>query len=237
MKIYEELKLDISNTVVLSLIGGGGKTTTMFALGEELKNLNKKVLITTTTAIYNPDKGYDYYFLEDIGSFFKEGSITIFGDRIENGKLLGTIPEKIDRIIECNIFDYILIEADGSKGKPIKGYSYYEPVIPEKTTLTIGIIGLDSLGEKVEDIVHRPEIFTKVTNTNYSDVINEEIITKYVLSSKGIFGGTKGKKTLILNKAHNEKSILRGRRIRQILLNRGFEDDILVTDIKSKTFY
>lgn len=237
MQLYKEIKLDIGGVAVVSFIGGGGKTTTMLELGKELKALKKKVLITTTTAIYNPEEGFSNYFLKDIDVFKpKEGSITIFGDRIEKKKLFGS-PQKIDSIFKENIFDYILVEADGSKMKPIKGHAHYEPVIPKQTTHTIGIIGLDSLGGKIENIVHRPEIFTKITNTKYSDIVKEETIVSYVLNSKGLFKETQGKRVLILNIALNESDILSGRRIREILLDRGFTDDILVADVKNNKFY
>ena len=238
MRIYEGLGLDIHRGEVLSLIGGGGKTTTTFALGEELKELNKKVLITTTTAIYNPEKAYDYYFLREIEDLNpKKGSITIFGDRVERRKLIGISLEKIEEIIEKELFDFVLIEADGAKGKSIKGHAFYEPVIPKNITKTIGIVGLDSLGKKIEDIVHRPEIFTKITSTKYSDIIDEEIIVKYILHSEGLFKETKGERILLLNKAYNEKTILKGSRIRRILLGDGFKDTVLVTDIRRKKFY
>ncbi|CCQ95099.1 conserved hypothetical protein [[Clostridium] ultunense Esp] len=238
MRIYESLGLDIYKREILSLIGGGGKTTTIFALGEELKGLNKKVLITTTTAIYNPEKDYDHYFLREIEDFNpREGGITIFGDRVEKGKLKGVPLSKFKEIINRELFDFVLIEADGAKGKPIKGHAPYEPVIPKNTTKTIGIIGLDSLGKKIGDIVHRPEIFTNITNTRYSDIIDEEIIIRYILDPEGLFKVTQGKRILLLNKAYNEKTILKGSRIRRILLANGFKDTVLVTDIKRKKFY
>lgn len=239
MGIYQGLGLDMDKGEVISLIGGGGKTTTLFGLGKELKEFNKKVLISTTTAIYNPeDKDYDYYFLKEIKDFNpKDSSITIFGDRVEEDKLIGMPLSKIDEIAERKVFDFLLIEADGAKGKPIKGHAPYEPVIPKSTTKTIGIIGLDSLGKKIEDIIHRPEIFTKITDTKYSDIIDEEIIVKYILDSEGLFKETQGKRILLLNKAYNEKIILKGSRIRRILLANGFKGTVMVTDIRRKKFY
>ncbi|HSH36328.1 selenium cofactor biosynthesis protein YqeC [Schnuerera sp.] len=239
MSIYESLELDMGKGEVLSLVGGGGKTTTIFELGKELKALKKKVLITTTTAIYEPgEEDYDYYFLGDIKYFSpKEGSITIFGDKVEKGKLLGITPEKVEKIIEMELFNFLLIEADGAKKKPIKAHASYEPVIPKNTTKTIGIIGLDSLDKKIEDIVHRPEIFMKITDTKYSDIIDEEIIVKYILNSEGIFKDSQGSKILLLNKACDEKGILKGSKIRQTLFENGFKGSVMVTDIKRKKFY
>ena len=238
MSIYEGLGLDIHKFEVLSFIGGGGKTTAIFSLAEELKKLGKKVLITTTTAIFNPETGYDYYFLGDINNFKpKKGSITVFGERVARGKLLDTPPEKISNIVKEKIFDYILIEADGSKRKPIKGHADYEPVIIKETTTTIGIIGLDALDQRIDEIVHRPEIFIKLTNTKYSDIISEETIVTYVLNPEGIFNKSKGRKILILNKANNKNLVLRANNIRKLLLDSGFKESVLITDIKDKMFY
>ncbi len=69
-------------------------------MGEELKYLGKKVLITTSTNISNPKEGYDYYFLGNIpGGDFKptNGSITIVGEEAKGRKLVGLIFEKNTR--------------------------------------------------------------------------------------------------------------------------------------------
>ncbi|MBU5425188.1 putative selenium-dependent hydroxylase accessory protein YqeC [Tissierella pigra] len=237
--IYNILKLDLNNGEVISVVGGGGKTTTIFQLAKELKSLNKKVLITTTTAIYNPDeKEYDCFFLEDIKDFQPtDGTITIFGQKIVGEKLIGVSLEKLDEIIEKRVFDFILIEADGAKKKPIKAPETYEPVITKNTTKTIGVIGLDSLGRAInEENVHRPEIFTKITNTKLSDIIKADIIIRLVLEKEGIFKSAKGEKILLLNKANKENLIKEAIEIRANLLNRGIEN-IVISNIKSKMFY
>ncbi len=46
--------LDIKPKEVISLVGGGGKTTLMFALARELATINEFVLTTTTTKILEP---------------------------------------------------------------------------------------------------------------------------------------------------------------------------------------
>lgn len=239
MHIYQGLDLDIDKGEVISFVGGGGKTTTLFGLAKELKELNKKVLITTTTAIYNPkERDYDYYFLKEMGDFSpKDGSITIFGDRVEDEKLWGVTSWKVEEIMKRKIFHFLLIEADGAKGKPIKGHASYEPVIPESTTKTIGIIGLDALEKKIEDIAYRPEKFAEITNSEYGKIIDEEILVKYILNPEGLFKGGRGTRILLLNKAYNEKTILIGTKIRRSLFAKGYKDTVIVTDIRRKKFY
>ena len=55
------------------------------------------MLITTTTAIYNPDeKRIPLFFLEDIKDFQPtDGTITIFGQKIVGEKLIGVSLEKV----------------------------------------------------------------------------------------------------------------------------------------------
>ncbi|OZV10266.1 hypothetical protein CIW83_21260 [Tissierella sp. P1] len=144
MIIYKALGLDIDKAEMLSFVGGGGKTTTIFELAKEFIFLNKKILISTTTKVFTPLKEeYNYLFLKDIDKDFNplNATITIFGEEIKNGKLEGISSEKLEEIFARNIFDIILIEADGSKRKPIKAPGNHEPVIPTTSTKTIGVIG------------------------------------------------------------------------------------------------
>ena len=237
--IYNRLNLDLNNREIISVVGGGGKTTTIFQLGRELKGLNKKVLITTTTAIYNPDeKEYDYFFLEDIDNFNpSKGTITVFGQEINNGKLIGVPLKKLDEVIEKQIFDFILIESDGAKKKTIKAPGEHEPVITQNTTKTIGVIGLDSLGKPINgENVHRPEIFTKITRTEISDIIESDVIIRLVLEKEGLFKYSKGEKILLLNKASKDDLIKEAMEIRKSLLNKGIKN-IVISNMESKMFY
>ena len=49
------LKLDIEKYPVIAVVGGGGKTSLIYRLNEELQALGKKVIISTTTQMaYDP---------------------------------------------------------------------------------------------------------------------------------------------------------------------------------------
>ena len=239
MMIYNALKLDLNNGEIISVVGGGGKTTTIFQLAKELKALNKKILITTTTAIYMPDeKEYDYLFLNDIKDFSpNDGTISVWVQEVKEEKLMGVSLKKLDEIVEKRIFDFILVEADGAKKKPIKAPGEHEPVVTENTTKTIGVIGLDSLGKTIdEETVHRPEILIKITNTDLLDIIKADVIVKLVLEEEGLFKSSKGEKILLLNKANDHDLIKEGMKIRKSLLNKGIRN-VVISDIQRKMFY
>lgn len=226
------------NKELISFVGAGGKTTTMFSIAQELKNNRKKVLISTTTAIYNPKGNYDYYFLKEINDEFspQNGSITILGETVVEGKLRGISSDKIDKINETNIFDFILVEADGAKKKSIKAPRELEPIVPNTTTKTIGVIGLDSVGKIINDEnVHRVDLFIEITGKEINHKIDEEDIIKLVLHHNGLFKDSKGEKILLLNKCDRHK-IDTAYNIRKKLLDKGFKN-IVIANIKTKEFF
>lgn len=211
MKLYEALELKLDKGDLISIVGGGGKTTTMYKLAGELKSIGKRVLVTTTTAILAPELYlYDSLLLYNGESSRVEtlrssiGHITVLGSTInKEGKLLGVEPEEINRLINNKEYDVIIVEADGSKGRPIKAPAQHEPVIPSSTTAVVGVIGLDSLGKRIsEATVHRPELFSAITDGEIQGVIDEEKILKLVTHKEGLFKGTPemAKKFLLLNK-------------------------------------
>jgi probable selenium-dependent hydroxylase accessory protein YqeC len=217
MEIYNLFDISLDKKELISFVGGGGKTTTLFKLSKELKQKGKRVLVTTTTAIYFPHKeDYDKIIIGDSDKVIeklrniKNGTITIVGAKIsKENKLKGIKKEIIDDIYNKDMFDYILVEADGSKRKPIKAPAEHEPVIPINNYKTIGVIGLDALGTEIkEENVHRPEIFCSITGSKINDIINEEKILKLVLDKEGLFKGSAkySKRYVLLNKMDDEKT-------------------------------
>ena len=239
MNIYNSLGLDINKIEIISFVGGGGKTTTIFTLGEELKSLGKKVLITTTTKMSSEKREYDYYFLGNIDEKFSpiNGSISIFGEKIKGPKLIGSSLEKLDVIIDRGIFDFILIEADGARRRPIKAMASHEPVISKYSTKTIGVIGMDCLDKIIEDIVHRPELFIDIVGKDIKQNVSEKDIVKLALHPKGLFKDAKGEKVLFLNKIYGEDILIRGNRIKEGLLESNFQGRVVLGDIKRGVFY
>src|SRR5918997_4917370 len=60
--------------------------------------------------------------------------------------------------------DVVLIEADGSRRRPIKGTAEHEPAIPCGATLVVAVGNIQALGTPVdEEHVHRPEVFSALT--------------------------------------------------------------------------
>ena len=227
MKLFKELDISLENQELISITGGGGKTTSMFKLARELLKHDKKVLVSTTTAIMKPDKSkYEkLYLAQDTDYKTIEASssgITVLGSKINKiNKLIGVEQQIIDEIFKSKKFDYIIVEADGSKRKPIKAPASHEPVIPSLTTKTIGIIGMDAVGQKIyEGNVHRASLFSQVTNSKLGDCIDENSIYNLIVSPEGIFKNSplESQKYIILNKSETKSRNLVSQKVKSKLI-------------------
>lgn len=232
---------------MICLIGAGGKTSAMFLLANELAAKGKKVLATTTTAIYYPEQSqYDKIVVseeESLGLFNAKNrcGITVLGRSISiEGKLLGVNPGFLDAVFSEGIFDYILVEGDGSKGRPVKAPAEHEPVIPACTTKVIGLIGLDCIGKEVcSDNVHRPELFCKLLGCSDGDIIDADIILRLILHKQGLFKAAPAhsEKYLIMNKAEGKMEKRAAYDIAQKLLNNGFDpEQIIIASMRNLSF-
>jgi probable selenium-dependent hydroxylase accessory protein YqeC len=202
---------------VICFVGAGGKTTMMFRLAEELRP-SSKVLVTTTTKIYVPPKDkYDFICnnSETLHKYIhmKENGIYVLGSGVnEEDKVLGLHEKQLDELAPH--FDYILIEADGSKEKQLKGWSEFEPVIYSKTTKIVGIIDIQSLGMLInEDKVHRSKIFCEITGAQQGDTVKLEHLTKLIMHPQGLFKGAQGEKILYINKVEEPEQLVLAKRL------------------------
>lgn len=205
--------LNLNKGDLASIVGAGGKTSLMFTLAEELRR-DYKILVTTTTKIFVPEKEqYDFMAIgeenfQGIGYSNNKG-IYVYGDSIsQEGKIIGISTRILNTQLPC--FDLVLAEADGSKGKPIKGWNKSEPVISHETTKTIGVLSIESIGKVInEKNVHRVDEFLNITNAVENGIISMENILSVIFNPNGLFRYSVGEKILFINKVEtNEQKIL-----------------------------
>ena len=219
-RLLKAFALEENENVLLCLVGGGGKTTTLFKLADCLKACGKRVLVTTTTAIFVPEA--DRYDTLALGEFPKwngvaEGTVTVAGRGISaEGKLLGMDPDRVDAIHQERKFDCILVEGDGSKRRPIKAPASHEPVIPGRTTHLVGVIGIDAIGKPADaGTAFRLDRFCEVTGLHPNEIIDVPAVCRLIVSKSGIFKSApeQSRKILILNKADTEKDLHKARAV------------------------
>lgn len=201
--ILKALDIDTDRYPVLSVVGGGGKTSLIFRIMEELTAVGKKVLITTTTHMaYEPDRP----FAEDgdiisIKHNLEEHGYTIAAalDR-EKCKISALSEEKMKKITA--LADVILIEADGAKKCPLKVPASWEPVIWKPTDLVIAVAGMDAAGKPIQEVCHRPENVADFLGKEAEEKVTEEDIVRIVLSTEALKKCVYGREyRVLLNKA------------------------------------
>lgn len=183
---------------IIAATGAGGKTSCLEFLALQLKQLGHKVLLTTTTRIFRPSptgfgQHIDRMIVQDVlaqtGCRPKTASITVAGFPDENPeKLSGLDPEAIHRLINRNIYDNILIEADGSRQRPLKAPAENEPVLPKSCQVIIGVTGWTGICEPINpQHIHRWEQFATVTGLSEGDRVSPQATYQLLNAKHGLF--------------------------------------------------
>lgn len=194
---YNRLSDVITPGRITSIVGAGGKTSTMYTIGRELACEGEDVILTTSTRILPFENE-----LED--------NIEVIGVITPEGKLKGiNNPDSLSD--NC---DRLLIEADGSRGFPVKMPAEHEPVITEGTDTVIALFGLSGIGQPIKDVCHRIEYVTRHLNKNEEDILTVEDAIKIITSECGLRKNVVDRTlVIILNQADSEKEIALGLKI------------------------
>ena len=62
----------------------------------------------------------------------------------------------------AGLADYVLVEADGAAGRPMKAHAPHEPVIPAGANQVICVVGASGFGQPVSQAAHRPELYARL---------------------------------------------------------------------------
>lgn len=175
---------DVQQGELVSLVGGGGKTTTLFTLGRQLGGTT---IITTTTKMGAEQTG-EFPVLVDpsddqIQATLSSDQRILAWKQTDERRAIGVSGDTCDRWF--GIADNVVVEADGSRKRPFKAPLAYEPVIPTKTTLLIACIGVSALGVPIEEGCHRIEQVAALADCEVGDVLTPERACSVLLSTDG----------------------------------------------------
>ena len=144
---------------ILAIIGGGGKTTSMCAIAQSLKE--SAVLMTTTTHIFPVAPPVSRELLLDPDESQLQKALS------RPGVVCAGVPEDkngVQRLCPLSAVllhhaaaqaDWVVCETDGANCRPLKLHRATEPVMPDNTDLCLVVIGLSALGKPVSETIHR----------------------------------------------------------------------------------
>lgn len=80
----------------------------------------------------------------------------------------------------------LLIEADGSREKPLKAWADHEPPIPSFVETVVQVAGLTGLGKPLnEENVHRPEIFSRLSGLPVGAPVTPNALVQVLTHTEG----------------------------------------------------
>ncbi len=189
---------------VVAFVGGGGKSTAMFQLAAELAHQPQqklRVLTTTSTRIFaaqikqspvhvafNPETQTIADLLPQLETALDQHNQVLLIGQADphSGKAFGIPPDIIDTLAATGRFDLILNEADGSRMRPFKAPAGHEPVIPVSTTVVVPVVGLDILGQPLnETTTHRAALVSQLSNTPLEQKITSQTIAQVLTHPDG----------------------------------------------------
>ena len=213
---------------MVALVGGGGKTSAMFRLGDELAAQGWRVVSTTSTHL-----GADQIALapcaivlsdQDVDSLALTQPHTLLVGQINpmTNKTSGLSADVIDRIPATLGADAVIVEADGARMLPFKAPADHEPVITPGASLVVPVVGVDAIGQPLDEAhIHRAEQVVALTGAKLGQPITPELIAAVLTHPQG---GLKGapphaRVVVLVNKVHTEVEAEAAHRLADLLLD------------------
>lgn len=207
MKLSQALRLE--NSPCIAAVGAGGKSTALFRLARELPS---PVVVTATTHFHRDQISLadSHHFVDTEESFDFLGKlshgVTLVTGSLEGNRTTGLSDKLIKQLFEHTqtLQVPLLIEADGSRQKPLKAPADYEPVIPEFVDTVLVVMGMQCWRKLLsEKYVHRSGIFSRLTGLDMNEYISEEALSNFLTHPEG---GLKGipdtaRRAVLLNQA------------------------------------
>lgn len=189
MELFRALRADSSFRA--AVVGSGGKSTALFRLAEQLE---APVLLAASThlSIEQCRLAGRHYVVT--GSFDPRNydlsgiqSVLFTGEGGADGRTAGLDFETLDQIHQLagQLGRALILEADGSRRKPLKAPAGHEPAIPGWVKQVVVTAGLSGLEQPLREAVHRPEIFAALSSAELDGRVDAEALLRYLRHPAG----------------------------------------------------
>lgn len=240
MNLAEALRL--ANPETIAFVGAGGKSTAMFQLAREI---SPPVIATATTHLGNWQIPLaDQHIIADkpdkLSNREFRGVMLITGPLGEENRFQG-VDNGVLKWLRAEAQSSgisLLIEADGSRQKPIKAPAEHEPVIPEFVDMVVVVAGLKALGKPLTDeFVHRRELFARLSGLEIGDSISLESVVKVLTSPEGGLKNIppRARRIILLNQADTPELQAAAQSMAPLLL-RKFHS-VIIASLEQKTIH
>jgi molybdenum cofactor cytidylyltransferase len=185
--------LRLSNVPRLALVGAGGKSTALFQLARQLK---PPVIVTASTHVadYQLSWADQHLIVESLADLppinrILTSQVTLItGPEAERKRMAGLDSQTLSILFDIAETEKLplLVEADGSRRRPLKAPDVHEPPIPDFVTSVVVVAGLAGLGKPLTaEWVHRPERFANLAGCSLSEEITFEALLRVLTHPRG----------------------------------------------------
>lgn len=214
---------------VVSLVGGGGKTTLLYALSAYCTAKGWRVLTSTTTHIRKPlnmpwiaveEKEEWENAGKERARLWQRGTYVVAGTPAPHEKLT-ILPEQL-RNAWISDADITFLEADGAKRLPCKFPAAHEPVLLPQSDIVLAVAGLSALHRPLGEVCFRAELaceeWKQEIPISKDTPLTPEILAWLLGSENGARKDTTGRSFfVVLNQADTPERRADGRKILDIL--------------------
>lgn len=168
--LWHALALDgTDGAPVVAVVGGGGKTSLVYALAREVAALGGRAIVTGTARFTPAPHGWPMPPLIEARpggaapaaaqASSGPGVFVVVGVEPQPaGRLAPLAPGDVAALAAIEGVDAVLVEADGSRARAFKAPGEREPAIPASATHVVAVVGASVLGRPLDEAhVHRPE--------------------------------------------------------------------------------
>ena len=188
MQLIRALRL--SQTSCIAIVGAGGKTTALFQIARQF---NGPVILTATTHLGGwqiplADQHIIASSPDDLAGIRFNGVTLVTGPFRQDNRTEGVDKDILFwlRAETKKLNIPLLIEADGSRQRPLKAPTVHEPAIPDFVDSVLVVAGLSGLGKPLTDeTVHRPEIFAELSGLKINETITSEALIRVLIHPNG----------------------------------------------------
>lgn len=165
---------------VVSLVGGGGKTTLLYAMAAHCAAKGWRVLASTTTHIQKPKTNWAQTAVQR-DALWRTGTFVVAGMPAPQNKL--TQPPELQDWMQCS--DAVFLEADGAKHLPCKAPAEHEPVLLPESDIVLAVAGLSAVGRPLKEVCFRREQACALLGIAPEDLLTPERLTVLLASEQG----------------------------------------------------
>lgn len=220
---------------LVAAIGGGGKTTLLHSLAEELREQGAHVVLATTTH-FMPFDGIETVSSSNKAEveaiLVRDGIVCAAAPAAGRAGAAGKLGPSPIAVYELRLLaDMVLVEADGSKRLPLKLHASHEPVVPAGANAVACVLGASGFGQPLATACHRAELAGELLGIDPNAAVATPELAARLLAAE-IERGAIAPTHIIVNQAEGDVAHAQAAAFAADLFARGIQTPVFVGSIR-----